>query len=125
MTYCTVSYAAKKIRILNDKRWYGRHTLKGLEDMEDEDRPEESFCPLCGLADSLRHWLAECQHKAMVACRLEILESLPHPKGDKESEEFTCIVSALIPRLLAKTREPERVWTSNFMHSLRCTPVIR
>ena len=69
MKYCTVSYAAKKIRILYDKRWYGCHTLKGLEDMEEEDKPEESFCPLYGIANSLRHWLAECQHPAMVACR--------------------------------------------------------
>ena len=62
------------------KGWYWRHSLKGLADMEEEDNPEESFRPFSGIADLLRHWLAECQQMAMVACRREILESLPHPK---------------------------------------------
>ena len=120
MEHCSISYAAKKLRILYDKGWYGRHILKGIDNLEDQDIPEDSLCPLCGQPDSLRHWLSECQHSAMVECRRDILESLPHPQGDKASDIFTRAISALIPRLLANTSEPERVWTSNFTHSLRC-----
>ena len=69
MEHCSISYPAKKLRILYDKGWYGRHTLKGLDILEEQDIPEDSLCPLCGHADSLRHWLAECQHEAMVECR--------------------------------------------------------
>ena len=38
-----------------------------------------------------------------------------------ETKDFTRVISALIPRHLARTREPERVWTSNFTHSLTFT----
>ena len=111
----------KKLRILYDKGWYGRHALKGLDIPEEQDIPEDSLCPLCGHADLLRHWLSGCQHDAMVERKRNILESLPHPQRDKESDIFTRAISALIPRLLATSREPERIWTSNFTHSLRCT----
>ena len=50
----------------------------------------------------------------MVECRSKILESLPYPQGEKESEIFTRAISALIPRLLPTPREPERISTSKF-----------
>ena len=105
---------------MNDKGWYDRHNLKGLELLEEQDMPEDSLCPLCGYADSLRHLLSECQHNAMMECSREILESLPHSQGGKESDIFTRAISALILRLLATSSESERIWTSNFTHSLRC-----
>ena len=42
-------------------------------------------------------------------------------EGGKVNEEFTRVISALIPRLLARLPELKRVWASNFNHSLRCT----
>ena len=45
MEYCSLSYAAKKLRILSDKGLYGRHHLKSLEDMDEQDIPEDSLCP--------------------------------------------------------------------------------
>ena len=109
MEYCSISYSAKKLRILYDKGWNGRHTLKRLEILEEQDVPEDSLCPLCGYADSLKHWLSECQHNTTVECRREILESLPHPQGEKESDIFIRALSALISRLLATSREPETI----------------
>ena len=80
--------------------------------MEEQDLPEDSLCPLCGYADSLRHWISECQHNAMVECRREILESLPHPQGEKESEIFMRAISALIPQLLSTSFEPDYAFPS-------------
>ena len=73
---------------------------------------------ICRLVEAL---VIKFKHDAMVECRREIIESLPHPQGDEESEAFTRTISALILRLLATSREPERVWASNFTHSLRCS----
>ena len=73
MEHCSISNSAKKLRILYDKGWYGRHTLKGLNIPEGQDIPEDSLCPLCGNADSLSHWLSEGQHDAIVECRRDIL----------------------------------------------------
>ena len=64
---------------------------------------------------------SECQHDTILECKRAILESLSHQQGGKESEIFTRAFSALIPRLLSTSREPEWIWTSNFTHSLRCT----
>ena len=120
MECCSLSYAAKKIRILYDKGRRGWHVLKGIKNRVELDQPDDILCSLCDHLDLLLHWLSGCQHLPMVECRREIIASLPHPEGNNTSQVFGRAISTMIPRLLITTHEPERGWTSNFLNSFRC-----
>lgn len=42
MENSTLSYAAKKIRILHGKEWYGRHVIYGMDDFDGQLPPEDN-----------------------------------------------------------------------------------
>ena len=60
LKYSLLSYAAKKVRIIYHTGCNGCLVLNGIADIDDQDPPEDSLCPLSGKQDSLR--IIGCQN---------------------------------------------------------------